>query len=302
MRMIMMARGVSDFMNVSQWIGMCAQQALLYEVSATPKPGLVDRLGPGIHRDMDFYTFLDSAVALGPYFQACVQLGLREDHTDESLLPAIKQLGIKAEADMFLATGGINTHKGLIYALGLLSAASGSYLKGEAEIPSTWVDAICQKVQSIVVPHMDEELEVLKTTGTYGARQYQSYGLLGARGEALAGYEKARQVGLKALRVGLDAHGLSMNDAMLYALISLIAIMDDSNVIGRRGIAVLRQSQERVQAVLDAGHFISEVGRKLYTDYLEWSIETGVSHGGAADMLSVSVFLWLIEKQAQEKV
>ena len=38
-------------------------RALLYEVSVTPKPGLVDRQNSGSHQDMDFYTFLDSAAA-----------------------------------------------------------------------------------------------------------------------------------------------------------------------------------------------------------------------------------------------
>ena len=52
-------------------IAQCAQKALLYEVSVTPKPGLVDRNGCGAHRDMDFFTFLDSAVVLLPYFETC---------------------------------------------------------------------------------------------------------------------------------------------------------------------------------------------------------------------------------------
>jgi triphosphoribosyl-dephospho-CoA synthase len=245
---------------------------------------------------MDFYTFLDSAVALGPYFQACVALGHSGAYTDESLLLEIKPLGIKAESDMYMATGGVNTHKGLIYALGLLSAASGSCLTREADIPSLCIESICRKVQSMVEPHMGAELEVLKTTSTYGARQYQNYGLLGARGEALSGYEKAREVGLNALEKGLDVYGLSMNEAMLYVLLSLIVVVDDSNVIGRRGTDILRQSQIRAQDILDAGHFISEEGRQLYTDYLQWSMKEGVSHGGAADMLSVSVFLWLLKK------
>lgn len=281
----------------SQWIGRCAQQALLYEVSATPKPGLVDRNGPGVHEDMDFYTFLDSAVVLGPYFQACVIVGFSGDIADESLLLAIKPLGIKAESDMLLATGGVNTHKGLIYALGLLSAAAGACLPRGGDLPTTWISTVCQKVQSIVAPHMERELQVLQSTKTYGAQQYQHYGLLGARGEALTGYEKAREIGLKTLEKGITVFGLSINDAMLYALVALIVVIEDSNVIGRKGRVILAQSQSKAQAILDAGHFMTEEGRRLYACYVDWSLKEGVSHGGAADMLSVSVFLWLLKSQ-----
>ena len=44
-------------------------QALLYEVSATPKPGLVDRNNTGAHKDMDIFTFEASAVSLNHYFE-----------------------------------------------------------------------------------------------------------------------------------------------------------------------------------------------------------------------------------------
>ena len=53
----------------AETIATCATRALLYEVSVTPKPGLVDRLGNGAHSDMDFFTFIDSATTLSPYFR-----------------------------------------------------------------------------------------------------------------------------------------------------------------------------------------------------------------------------------------
>ena len=56
-------------------IGALAVEAMLYEVSATPKPGLVDRSNSGAHHDMDFFTFMSSAAALRGYFDECAAIG-----------------------------------------------------------------------------------------------------------------------------------------------------------------------------------------------------------------------------------
>ncbi|MBQ7455901.1 MAG: citrate lyase holo-[Clostridia bacterium] len=53
----------------SERIASLAVQSLLDEVCAAPKPGLVDRLDHGSHRDMDIFTFNASAAALWPNFQ-----------------------------------------------------------------------------------------------------------------------------------------------------------------------------------------------------------------------------------------
>ena len=60
----------------SKKIARLACQALLYEVAATPKPGLVDRANSGSHKDMDFFTFQASAAALWPYFETCARIGM----------------------------------------------------------------------------------------------------------------------------------------------------------------------------------------------------------------------------------
>ncbi len=50
-------------------ISQLALKALLYEVSLSPKPGLVDRFDNGAHDDMSFMTFIDSMIALSPFFR-----------------------------------------------------------------------------------------------------------------------------------------------------------------------------------------------------------------------------------------
>ena len=101
-----------DFSAPHQRIGALCTLSLLLEVSATPKPGLVDRLGSGAHTDMDFSTFLASAAAIAPYFTACAQAGLALPQVDGASLGRIRPLGMACEKAMLAATGGVNTHKG----------------------------------------------------------------------------------------------------------------------------------------------------------------------------------------------
>ena len=114
-------------------ISALVAQALLDEVCTTPKPGLVDRANNGSHRDMDIFTFTASAAALTPYWGRCFQTG-RET---AALPPAetfslLKRAGQGAERAMFAATGGVNTHKGAIFTLGLICGAVGRLWRAEA--------------------------------------------------------------------------------------------------------------------------------------------------------------------------
>ena len=97
-----------------------AVRALLYEVAVTPKPGLIDRLNSGSHRDMDMYSFLASAASLYPYFAECVKIGRETaDRPAPETFAALRCPGKLAEAGMLKATGGVNTHKGAIFTLGV---------------------------------------------------------------------------------------------------------------------------------------------------------------------------------------
>src|SRR4051812_47765287 len=109
------------------WIQTISQKALLsllYEVSASPKPGLVDRYNQGAHKDMDFFTFMASSAALSNYFNDCVAEGVKySGQNPQELFFSLRSLGVDAEKSMFEATDNVNTHKGLIFSLGIICAA-----------------------------------------------------------------------------------------------------------------------------------------------------------------------------------
>ncbi|MDI9461614.1 MAG: triphosphoribosyl-dephospho-CoA synthase [Saccharofermentanales bacterium] len=113
--------------------GALARSALLFEVDLTPKPGLVDTENNGSHPDLTGELFYRSAKALEPYFSQYWQIGA--DKPLPAIFPALRSLGLEAEAEMFAATGGRNTHKGAHFCLGLVLATAG-YLYHQADWPS----------------------------------------------------------------------------------------------------------------------------------------------------------------------
>ena len=103
-----------------------AVRSLLYEVSVTPKPGLVDRANAGAHPDMDFYTFLRSASSLTPWFRDMALQGIRfSGASPAAAFQALNYAGRQAERAMLRATGGVNAHKGAIFSMGLLCGGAG---------------------------------------------------------------------------------------------------------------------------------------------------------------------------------
>jgi triphosphoribosyl-dephospho-CoA synthase len=100
--------------EISMTISSFAVQAMIYEVSCYPSPGLVSPVSRGAHKDMNFYTFIDSASILSKYLPLFVQEGFSHK-TYKEIFERVRLIGIEAEKDMFAKTKGINTHKGMLF-------------------------------------------------------------------------------------------------------------------------------------------------------------------------------------------
>ena len=287
-----------------------ATKAFLYEVAVTPKPGLVDRHNSGAHNDMDFFTVVDSCMALEPYFreiEATIDklyglISIENDvHSLENLsakeiFSAIQPLGILAEKSMLEATIGVNTHKGAIYALGLnLAAVCESKYQCLQNNYDEKIEWIRNRISLYVSDAVNYELQHIKSTDkkTYGIDQYIRYGLLGARGEAARGYPAVFEIGLPELKKAL-AENQSLEHAAIQVLLKIIVALDDSNVIGRKGLVYLQESQSFAEKVLQNGAMQTERGRDLIEKYDQWCIVERISHGGAADLMAVVLFFYFI--------
>ena len=280
----------------SENISRHALRALLYEVSITPKPGLVDRTNNGAHKDMDFFTFIDSSCSLIPYFKTCAKMGLRYFNSDDQdLFELLRPEGVLAEKRMLTATGGVNTHKGAIFSLGLICAAAGRIA---ARGNMLNVESLCcdvQKLARCALKDYERTRTSIELTG--GEKAFFLYGLTGVRGEAASGFIHARKIGLPKLQKQLE-QGSTINDAGVVALLHLMSSTQDTNVVKRRGIEALKKMHHSVESLLNEGEpnmeDVVRLDRRLS--------ELNISPGGCADLLAITFFLCFITTDPNLKI
>ena len=273
-------------LSAETFIEAAAETALLLEVLTTPKPGLVDRRNNGAHKDMDVGLFAASAKAVAEYFGRCYACGkARAAEPSSGLLAHLRPLGIEAEKEMFEATGGVNTHKGMIFSLGILCGALGRCGYDQDHRPA--LRTILQTSGEIAMPAMADFVQPAEQT-TQGRSQFSRYGLAGIRGEAASGFRSLTEVGLPAF-YGALAAGKSYNDAGVAALMTLIARVNDSNMIARGGFRLAGEMKAMAEEMLERGWTMENV--EALDDLF---IQLNVSPGGCADLLALIYFLDLL--------
>ena len=279
-------------------VSSLSMAALLYEVAATPKPGLVDRDNSGAHTDMDFFTFQDSAVSLNQYFEEFTLCGI-QNHAKPcpQVFSLIRPIGIQAEETMRQATGGVNTHKGMIFSLGVFCAALG-YLYG-CQVPLT--EQALQDTCARMTAHLMDDFHGLteETAKTHGEQLYVRFGVTGIRGEASAGYPGVFQLGLPVYR-GYKNRGFSQNDAGVLTLLHILAGTQDTNVIARSDYDTMLEIRRRVRRLLDSGLENRDYLREIRQLDREFSA-AGISPGGSADMLALTYFVDSLESLTQNE-
>lgn len=270
---------------LTEQIAALAVQALLCEVYTTPKPGLVDLRNTGSHRDMDLFTFLRSSCALWPYYRRCAALGMENRGQDPAaVFPALRRAGLEAERAMLRATGGVNTHKGAIFNLGLLCAAAGQLADVPFDAPA--LGAQCARIVGDLV-EQDLGGVTPATAATVGQTLYARLGITGARGQAQAGFPAVCRIGLPALQAGLS-QGLSLNEAGCGALLAILAHTDDTNLIARSDPETAAALRAQVAALTDKTPYPDPSVLEALDDAF---IRQNLSPGGSADLLAASYFL-----------
>lgn len=252
-------------------IAHLATQALQAELDTTPKPGLVDKDNNGAHRDMDYALMQRSIDTLHPYFVKLALLGCADalpSHT------AIRDAGIEAEKAMLSATNGVNTHKGALFSMGLAVVAA-------AHEKDT--DSLQTTIKALAASFPD-------TNGTHGSKaKLLSKGttaIKGALDNAREGYEMLFAEWLPFYierRKERDAHTLHKT------LLRIMCDLDDTNVIYRTDLATAEEVKQEARALLD--NFAEAALKDMDRHYTARNI----SPGGAADMLSLTIFIGSIQ-------
>ncbi len=267
-----------------------ALRALLHEACTTPKPGLVDRMDSGSHTDMNIFTFMDSASVLWPYFETCVRIGRQTASAPATdTFSRLRNMGKSAETDMAVATGGVNTHKGAIFTMGIMCAALGRLDREHWRTPEKILDecaAMTKGLTAFDFAGLNEE-----NAHTTGQKLYLKYHITGVRGQMEAGLPAVRSAGLPALKAAL-AHGLSLNDAGCAALLALMSTATDTNLIARSDLKTWRETTLQVRTLLAENPYPDvQILKQLNEEF----IQKNLSPGGSADLLAACYLLYFLE-------
>ncbi|MDO5120869.1 MAG: triphosphoribosyl-dephospho-CoA synthase [Erysipelotrichaceae bacterium] len=263
--------------------------ALRAEVMTTPKPGLVDLNDSGAHTDMDFALFMKSTDAVAPYLTVMFETGRQlEDLRD--VFASIRKTGIEAEHAMFEATAGVNTHKGMIFSMGIIAASAGYCLKQRGHISADRVlelsGLMCAETLQEDFRNMEERDPV-----THGEKLYRRYGEKGIRGEAMKGFPVLGNTALPVMRMSRDEDD---NRRYLRVLMAVMSRLQDTNILTRgsyEDLAWLKQ---------EAGKLLPDPEEELLKDMNKECIRKNISPGGAADMLACTILLDGLEQSSEE--
>ncbi len=267
--------------------------ALIEEVETTPKPGLVDLDNNGAHRDMTPDTFRRSAGALRTYWGECFRAGVQgRADAPETCFAALRRRGKEAEHAMLSATGGVNTHKGVIFTLGTVCAAIGRLWSADA--PCRDPKRIAEQSACLCRAAVEADFAAVRERGlphSAGERLFLEFGLGGARGELASGLPGVVEYALPELISGISG-GLDRDEAGVRALLRLMARGTDSNLVARGGPELAALTAEKAAALLRSPDM--EAVRAFDRDLTARNL----SPGGCADLLAVSYFLYDWERDA----
>lgn len=281
---------LSPFDADLQKVGQYLTQAILLEVSTHPKPGLVTRLSNGAHKDMSIFTFMMSSAVLSKAFNDLQDIGQAHRGTLAELFCKLRSYGVGAEAELLRVTKGVNTQRGILFAGGIVSAVSGYAMNMGLSR-----DALLPMIKEMAAGLVAKELKNLDHAAmTAGEKLYYKYGITGIRGEVENGFPSVINHGLPALEDAFNK-GATINDALVHALIALMTVVEDSNVIWRTDYETLLEVQRIAKDILNLGSVFTEKGRMAIAETERYFLQRHISPGGSADLLSVAITLYLLE-------
>ena len=254
-------------------IAHLAVDALRAELETTPKPGLVDRHDNGSHQDMDLALMGKSIDALQPYF---TQLALYGHACAEKYeLPdasTVRNIGLQAEQSMLSATGGVNTHRGALFSIGLSVMATAWCMTRDGLVNTKQLRDLIMQVSGQFTP----------TAGTHGNTAVNAHRVTGALDLAKAGYHQVFAEWLPAYRRFVTEDTPTARHRLLLLIMSQL---DDTNVIHRVGYEQAQQVKGEAASLL--ADYSTAGMEAMNRDY----IARNISPGGSADMVALTLFI-----------
>ncbi len=267
----------SVFSYLSLLTSEYAEKAMLYELNVEHKFGLVTKTTKGSHQDMTYDLMLTAQEVIIPYFAKMFEMGYYSSNINNLFVEA-RDIGIKAEEDMLVATNGVNCYKGLIFVLGLVMLSTGYILSHNQQF-----DLVFKNIQNMT---KDLLREFDRDPITFGEQAYHTHQVKGARGEAYLGFPT-----IHLALVNLE-YKESLSDSSLRGLLKMIVLSTDDTVLLKRAGSLERYMMiKRKLAEVDTDN-LDEV-----IEFTKYCIDENISFGGAADLLVSTIFLYLVKKK-----
>ena len=263
----------------SLYLGNFAVKSLREEAKLTPKPALVDLFNSGAHKDLNIEIMIKSAESLRDCFMDIAKVSY-QNKPSKALQKSISEIGLKGEEKMFHETNGVNTHKGAIFSLGLLVSSAA------INKPGTSSDKIVATASILAKYFPDRNPNDI----TNGYRVMENFGVLGARGEAEAGFPHVINYGLSTLEKARKNY-IPEIFARIDALLVIMSNLEDTCLLHRGGMEALLLAQRGAKEIISLGGISTQNGRIAF-DKLDLDlIKLNASPGGSADLLAATLFL-----------
>lgn len=251
-------------------------------------------------------TFVKSAYALTPYFTESARMGLSwkgEFQDLPQLFSRLRERGRQAEKEMFSATGGVNTHKGIIFSGGIFCCALGYLISEHGLLTSRFIIDDFSLLPDIIKKMLDNlmkdyvSLEACRSEPkncTHGEQLYRSYRLGGIRREAAGGFPAVFEKGLPLFSTLLHK-GYSLNQSGCLTLLSYISFLEDTNLFIRAGYQKARNIQQELTSFLSSSSPKEQL--RILPSLDRYFTEQHISPGGSADMLALTYFLYFLTEK-----
>jgi triphosphoribosyl-dephospho-CoA synthase len=266
--------------SIADVIAGFAQEALLEEVYLTPKPGLVDLENNGSHHDLTLELMELSALILRSTFRE-MAVAATNKQPSQALREQLAAIGRLGEQQMLQATNNVNTHKGAIWCIGLLTAATSILVSSGRNFErEDLLKTAC------LIARFEDRFQPQKLTN--GMRVSEKYAVISAREEAQLGFPTLAKTALPAWD---KYNNVPEEIRKLNVLLSLIAVVDDTCILHRSDMEVLKSIQQKAKEIIDNNGMGQAGNHTLYYALNSLTNYKWVSPGGSADLLAATIFV-----------
>jgi triphosphoribosyl-dephospho-CoA synthase len=194
---------------------------------------------------------------------------------------SLQSIGIEAERNMLKATGGINTHRGAIFNLGLLVAASAKRMS-DLSLTNLECGVVVAKLWGADILSGRE-----KSFTSHGNQVFNKFSVGGARMEAALGFPSVYHIGLPTLRGHLQS-GHDRETALIGTLMVLMEHLPDTNLLWRGGAEGLDFARSAAAKFNLSGGVTASGWQKRILAMHSAFISQNLSPGGSADLVAAT--------------